>query len=432
MDEQTRRGENRFPLEPGDPLEIAVDNPNGRVVVRTVERDDILLRWAKHGTPGMPAYQAAELVSMHDGGRLIVRVVLAADGGKRYDSGPLAGFNPFSKTVRAEIKAVRAELGELLGEARTALAGAAGHGVWYDIEIEVPRSAAVASTAVDTASGDVRVERIAGPVRVNTASGDVGLEAIDGPVRVHTASGEVEMRELRGEVAVDAASGDLSLRDIAGSVRLRTASGAVSIEEASIPSFQFQTASGDVRVRGLLTGPGPFRVETVSGGVDLDLALPAAGDREPNLSLVFRTVSGDADVGPIFRAAGRRAWRIGNDSAAGPEIAVRTVSGDLEARLELRPEAPVMEDAARPGAGVAALDPIPAVPEPPAPPMPPAPPEPAATAASAEAAPPPVDATADTAPLPVDRLSLLKAVERGEIDVEEALRRLDEAGAGRE
>jgi len=240
------------------------------------------------------------------------------------------------------------------------------------------------------------------------------------------------MRELRGEVAVDAASGDLSLRDIAGSVRLRTASGAVSIEEASIPSFQFQTASGDVRVRGLLTGPGPFRVETVSGGVDLDLALPAAGDREPNLSLVFRTVSGDADVGPIFRAAGRRAWRIGNDSAAGPEIAVRTVSGDLEARLELRPEAPVMEDAARPGAGVAALDPIPAVPEPPAPPMPPAPPEPAATAASAEAAPPPVDATADTAPLPVDRLSLLKAVERGEIDVEEALRRLDEAGAGRE
>ncbi|MBA3644473.1 MAG: hypothetical protein H0W59_10455, partial [Chloroflexia bacterium] len=98
--------------------------------------------------------------------------------------------------------------------------------------------------------------------------------------------------------------------------------------------------------------------------------------------------------------------------------------GDLQIRLGVSPTA---ARPARPVSPVAPATPTaaPAAPVIPAPPSPPSP-ESAATAApgqaeetptrSATAAPPEDEAT---------RLAVLEAVERGEIDVEEALRRLD-------
>ncbi|MBW3633373.1 MAG: DUF2089 domain-containing protein, partial [Chloroflexi bacterium] len=149
----------------------------------------------------------------------------------------------------------------------------------------------------------------------------------------------------------------------------------------------------------------------------------------------FHTVSGDAHVTPPFRKTGRRLWQAG-PVERGPRIEVTTVSGDLAARFATAESAfvPASTPTAR------ADDVPPAPPAPPAPvivperPSSPIEPSPATVSwsrgeidlAETEAGPeaPPPTAHGDAL-----RLAVLEAVERGEIDVEEALRRLEAADA---
>src|SRR5262249_13661096 len=125
-----------------------------------------------------------------------------------------------------------------------------------------------------------------------------------------------------------------------------------------------------------------------------DLTLPASGG-----SISLRGISGDALVEPPFRAVAKRTWRIGPGTEGGPSVAVKTVSGDLRARGTLATDANRLVESA--------VVPVPTPPEPPPAPAPPVPP-------------------ADTGGAPADpRLAVLQAVERGEIDIDEAMRRLD-------
>lgn len=425
---ESERGEERFSLDPGRALKVEIDNPNGAVAVRAVDRAELLVRYEKIGVPGTPAYDGAEIEIQFSGDRLVVRPILPAGGGGSrgfvFDSESFGGFNPFKGkgSVRAEAGRVVAEAGRVVAEARTAFAAIGGNGVRYDLEIEVPRSLAVAEVGIGTASGDISVEETSGQVRVRTASGDVRLRAI------------------RGEVAAESASGDLLIQEAVGSLHARTASGDVRIAGGDLLSAVVRTASGDLRLDASLAGPGPFRLETVSGDIGLHLASPADAGAEPELSLSFRTVSGKARVAAPFRAQGSRSWRVGG--GGGAEVAVKSVSGDLDANLRGQaaatggsvepspPSAPSPHRASDPVAESAAM------PEPPEPPERLTPPP--APVLNPDAPPPDATTTigagvADREPEPAnDRLSVLRAVERGEIDIEEALRELDDPGAARE
>ena len=186
----------------------------------------------------------------------------------------------------------------------------------------------------------------------------------------------------------------------------RTASGDTSAVAASLDEFILRSVSGDVALTAALTAAGPYRIESVSGDVRLELALPAelAGG-EPNATLAFETLSGHARVDPPFRPAGRRIWRTGA-AESGPRIAVKTVSGDLIAKL---------------GVGGTPAEPRATAPEP-APVASAAPPSP-----GVDVVPPAHPAASGVAPDAAARLAVLEAVERGEIDVDEAMRRLDDA-----
>jgi hypothetical protein len=144
--------------------------------------------------------------------------------------------------------------------------------------------------------------------------------------------------------------------------------------------ISLNTMSGDVRAA---STTGALTLQTASGDVHLTLRRPAADGAEPAADLAFRTVSGDAHVSAPFRKTDRRRWQSGPGDR-GPHIEVQTVNGDLTATI-----------AATEGAFVPAPRPVVVV---------------------DEATPPQEGA---------ERLAVLEAVERGEIDVEEALRRLD-------
>jgi Toastrack DUF4097/SHOCT-like domain len=222
---------------------------------------------------------------------------------------------------------------------------------------------------------------------VETTGGDLEVDGLTGDQRYRTASGDLQMRSVAGDILVQGVSGDVSVVAVAdAAVTLTTVSGDVELRAATLGTLRVATTSGDLKVAGRLAGRGPFSIETVSG----DVLLAPAGD----LRIDMRTVSGDlsSDVGGrIESGRGRRSVTIGT---GGPTLAVRSMSGDVTV---VRPVAfsgepqPVEPAAAEPG-------------------------QPANGA---------IAAAYDDA-----RLRILRSLERGEIDVAEASRRLEALEGG--
>jgi hypothetical protein len=206
----------------------------------------------------------------------------------------------------------------------------------------------------------------AASARIETASGSVDVVGVTGDQRYQSASGQIALGQVGGQLSVDTVSGDVRV-DAVGEVGLevRTVSGEI---EASAPSFRsigMKSMSGDVKVRGRLGGSGSFDIQTVSG--DTMLAL-----REP-FRVELASVSGELLSGAGRPVAGGPGRRIVSAGSGGPLVAVRTISGDVR----LLPASAESADA-----------------------------QPAASVADRE------------------RLAILRDLEQGRIDVDEAGRRL--------
>jgi hypothetical protein len=245
----------------------------------------------------------------------------------------------------------------------------------FDLEIEVPRTAEV---SIETASADLDVRGLTRQARIRTASGDVTLEGMAGALELDSVSGEVRI--------VAAAALDL---------HARTISGDLSVRAPRLGRAEIGTTSGDVRLDATLAGNGPFAIETVSGDATIVGRM--------GLRIEARTVTGDLrsdlphrrDAGP-----GRKQLVVGDGAIP---FSFRSVSGDLRVTTprDTLPAEP---------AGVAEVAPLtaPTLPADPAPPLAPAtaPGEPGAGSRE------------------VARIDVLRALERGEMSVEAAMRRL--------
>ena len=273
-----------------------------------------------------------------------------------------------------------------------------------DLDVEVPRSARL---AVRTMSGDVQAIGIGGASRWATASGRMLLQLDAGPASVETLSGDVTLHA--------SAPLDLAVRSVSGDLR---------VEAPMLTALSASTASGDIDLAAGFAGGAVHSVSSVSGEVRLRTA--------SGVHLETRTVTGDVRASVPHRAEGGRGRRtivVGDGRA---RVVVSTLSGD------------VTLDGGT--AGTPGHEPV-RNPEPAPEPGPVAPAEPAVVVAEAEAAanlvrsaPPAPDAepmprvpAAADVPAEDDRLEILRALERGELDVEGAatrLRALDASSTG--
>jgi hypothetical protein len=403
-DTETGR-EDRIPVDLNQPIELSVHIPSGDITVRATERSDVLIG---HDTPGSPGdlNDESELVIEARHNRIEVRAHPRAGTGWA----GIAGDVDIDAVVGQITRAFRRGGHWSSGRAR----GAVGRHAWSDITIEIPRA-------------------ITGRIQIHSASSDVRVEGVTGEIALNTMSGDVRAVRTSGDLALQSASGDLIIEGVTGILDAQTASGDVRVTSAQIERFHIQTANGDIFLDALLTGDGPFRTQTASGDVRLMFRRATAGGEDPAATLAFHTVSGDAHVTPPFRKTGRRLWQAGAGDS-GPRIDITTVSGDLAAGLA--PAASSFAPAPTPTSP--ADDVPPAPPAPPAsliPPAPPAsPPQPAPLTVSrpdSELDLAATNARSGGAQSMVQddavRLAVLEAVERGEIDVEEALRRLEAA-----
>lgn len=130
-------------------------------------------------------------------------------------------------------------------------------------------------------------------------------------------------------------TGDVRAQGLRSPVTASTVSGSVDVQTSE--EAEAGTVSGDVRVAmGRLPRTGSLRFNTVSGSVRL--VLPA----DAGAQLRVNTVSGDVDSDFELRLNGRESGsrsfvRVGHNIRAtigrgGPDIEIRTVSGDVELR----------------------------------------------------------------------------------------------------
>ena len=275
-----------------------------------------------------------------------------------------------------------------------------------DLDLDVPRSARL---IIRTLSGDIDGTGIRGESRWSTASGDVRLKVEGGPV------------------SADSMSGDLGIEsDVPIAVTLRSVSGDVHIRAPRIEALRAETTSGDVRLEAALAERGVHSVSSVSGDVELSTGSP--------VRLEAQTISGDIRAAQPHRADGGRGRRVIVVGTGSVPISVRTTSGDVRLRSGPTaagiPEAPAA--ALAPTAPTAAAAPVPptgplapGAPEVPAPVAPDAPelPDTGEIAGTPFAASGGTEGVTDRRE--AERLVVLRALERGDLDVEAASRRLE-------
>ncbi len=156
-----------------------------------------------------------------------------------------------------------------------------------------------ADARIDSASGDLYIEEVAGDLSVKTASGRLLAERVDGAARVRSASGDISLGTVGGEISVHSASGHVEIGDAAGSASATTASGAVRIASAHSGTIQARSASGAINV-GVSAGTGVWLdLNTLSGRTHTDLAMSGGPGGSATLRLELRSMSGDIRV---FRA----------------------------------------------------------------------------------------------------------------------------------
>ena len=258
------------------------------------------------------------------------------------------------------------------------------------LAIEVPKSAAV---SIQTASGDAQATGLRGPVNARSASGDLMLVDVNGEVQAETVSGDVAIR-------LDGPTG----------LVVKTVSGDAIVEGSRVDRFAFTTTSGDLRITSEL-GAGPHTIATVSG----DAIVTTRNGIRVSAQTVAGDLSSDLPHSSEGRA-GRRSLIVGEGTTV---VQFRSVSGDLRV--------------VGPNDGNHLV----AAPTPPAGPSGPARPRRAAVRrakleAELEAANAEIEAAnaeiAETVADPGEdaRLEILRALERGEIGVDEATKRLAE------
>lgn len=149
---------------------------------------------------------------------------------------------------------------------------------------------------VKTASGDVEIDG-ADIATVKTASGDVAIGDVRKALRVATASGDIFVRgECEGSVALNTASGDIHIERCTGTIDVNSVSGDTHIRRFTGNQANFKSMSGSVDL-GIPEGSKVDLDATILSG---KLRTPDKKDSsvplERHMSVKAKLVSGDLTI----------------------------------------------------------------------------------------------------------------------------------------
>lgn len=484
------RGSNGYqqqiPIDPAAPLELSVSNASGEIRLHASDQQNVWVvvrRVDGHveddDEVGITIDVAGNAISIHPDWQIMSGLSGLA---RRIKSQLKDGFNPDDWNV-SKLKLnpnleydIRVEVPRALAEgSRISLKTASG---------KVTADGVRAALSVATASGSVALQELEGRVATHTASGKVTVADVKGSLEINTASGSIGVERGEAWVALRSMSGSVRIGQfVMKNARVTTVSGSIhgDVIMNNTASYDFESVSGSVKLQAALPANGgaslAFRSLSGSSHVDGDwvqgvgkriweLPTKAAGPAirvktvSGSLSITGRTTP-DVElrdeplpVEPETDWADEEARHAGqpgmedaeshiHEARAAQERAMSDMDQHWDKAMGWVKEATrrIQEATDVLGQPGAARPEQPAGPERPAQPVPPTPPAPPPTPQATEpirpaqpSAAPPMEPT-DTVPFTARdttetaearRLRLLEAVERGEIDIDEALAQMDD------
>lgn len=105
-------------------------------------------------------------------------------------------------------------------------------------------------------------------VEASSVSGSVEVSSIEGQVSIETVSGSVTVRDVQGPVSTKSVSGEVKGQTLRGQLHIETVSGRTNVAESDFSSLRAITVSGPLKIATPLQPTGEYRVQTVSGDVE--------------------------------------------------------------------------------------------------------------------------------------------------------------------
>ncbi len=160
---------------------------------------------------------------------------------------------------------------------------------------------------------------------VQSAASHVDIQNIEGGAEISQTAGSVVIDHLGGRLDVESVSGSISVSRLYGSAACKSVSGILRIANSQVAPLSVETVSGAIDIDSLTLTDDPVSIATVSGQTMLGLA------SNSRCEVVFRTISGAVDTDLPFNVMqdSRRKWKA-ELNGGGQEISVETVSGNLD------------------------------------------------------------------------------------------------------
>ena len=153
---------------------------------------------------------------------------------------------------------------------------------WVDYQIELP---AGAQLRIQSSSGQIDVDGMAGAVHTSTTSGQINLSNLSGAADVQTSSGSVMLDNIAGEVTARTNSGRIKGTQLQHLRTAESSSGSINLEGVFTDASQIHTSSGSVELRLLPGSAVNVRVQTGSGGINTKGLTSLAGVSQQRNSL---------------------------------------------------------------------------------------------------------------------------------------------------
>lgn len=118
---------------------------------------------------------------------------------------------------------------------------------------------------METAGGDIQVEKLQGQLRAQTAGGDIRTGNVTGPVRVETSGGSITLGSIGQRLDATTAGGSIRVGDVKGDANLDTSGGEINAGLIT-GGVKAETAGGDIVLRG---ASGPVVAETAGGQIQI-------------------------------------------------------------------------------------------------------------------------------------------------------------------
>lgn len=303
-----------FPV--GEQCRLVLENPRGRVTITVWDRPDIHIRATKipKGS-SLPRFNATEIEVHSDGGTVYARTILDGTAPFR-DRGLWDDF--VADAVRSMADLIR----------NTAMPAA----VIYDVQ--VPRHTDLELKAI---TSETSIEGVRGVVHANSVSGPTQLARVQGDVTLSSVSGNLAGTDLQGYLDAHAVSGSIRAGGDLEVVKANCVSGSIELAGPLDPngSYDFHTVSGSLTLRLPADASATIGARGVSLAVTSDLPCQVLRDaRAPGshkwlgqlhdgaASLSFRTVSGHLYLAALAKAA-EPAPEEGSTQSSGLETAAR-------------------------------------------------------------------------------------------------------------